>query len=491
MRSIAQMCPDGELAFNTVQTLLRIMEDKGLVRHRAEGRTFVYEPIYSRDRVTSRLLHRVFDGALDQVVLSLLAGEGRQRGRTAGAGADDRRGPKAEGIAGRREMRRAIEMDWQVLAWRRLADAAVGGLIVLAVGSLAARLCRQPVRRARLVVLTLLGGLAVPCLGALPVAPHWSAGFLPAPAAPRSRPTTRPPAMRSHLRRARAAGSRVVLEPHRAPGDVPRRARPHRTAPSLIGAGEPSAGGVALSSARTVLLVVLFRRGGRVGGLVARRAVLALAGDPGGAPGPASGPRRLRRPQRARRASGSSSSRATGSPCRSPTPGLRPVIVLPSALCDGGDPEPSGTSWRTSGRMSSARDAWAWNLACLAGLVLFYQPLFWWLRRQLRLCQDYLADARAAAVGSAEDYAAFLVRLARAAQSGLGVPALGIGDRRLNLYRRIVMLVQDHEPLERRCRAAWSLRRRGRGRRDRRRLGLRLTPPRRPRPSPPRRRSRP
>ncbi|WP_205679093.1 BlaI/MecI/CopY family transcriptional regulator [Aquisphaera insulae] len=67
-----RMCPGNELAFNTVQTLLRIMETKGLVRHRAEGRTFVYEPTYSRDRVTSRLLDRVFDGALDQVVLSLL-----------------------------------------------------------------------------------------------------------------------------------------------------------------------------------------------------------------------------------------------------------------------------------------------------------------------------------------------------------------------------------------------------------------------------------
>ncbi|MHC5544747.1 BlaI/MecI/CopY family transcriptional regulator [Singulisphaera rosea] len=66
------MCPGGELAFNTVQSLLRIMEEKGLVRHRAEGRTFVYEPIYSRDSVTSRLLHRLFDGSLSQVVLSLL-----------------------------------------------------------------------------------------------------------------------------------------------------------------------------------------------------------------------------------------------------------------------------------------------------------------------------------------------------------------------------------------------------------------------------------
>jgi hypothetical protein len=73
------------------------------------------------------------------------------------------------------------------------------------------------------------------------------------------------------------------------------------------------------------------------------------------------------------------------------------------------------------------------------------------------MCQDYLADARAADAGSAEDYAAFLVRLARSQTAGPTVPALGIGDRRSNLYRRVIMLVKDHEPLERRCRATWSL----------------------------------
>jgi len=67
-----RMCPGGELAFNTVQTLLRIMDDKGLVAHRAEGRTFVYTPTYSRERATTRFLDRVFDGAIDQLVLSLL-----------------------------------------------------------------------------------------------------------------------------------------------------------------------------------------------------------------------------------------------------------------------------------------------------------------------------------------------------------------------------------------------------------------------------------
>lgn len=70
-----RMCPGGELAFNTVQTMLRNMEDKGLVEHRAEGRTFIYTPRHSRERVTSRFLHKVFDGAMDQLVLSLLKAE--------------------------------------------------------------------------------------------------------------------------------------------------------------------------------------------------------------------------------------------------------------------------------------------------------------------------------------------------------------------------------------------------------------------------------
>lgn len=67
-----RMCPQGNLAFNTVQTLLRIMDDKGLVTHRRRGRTFVYTPKHSRERETSRLLDKMFDGAIDQFVVSLL-----------------------------------------------------------------------------------------------------------------------------------------------------------------------------------------------------------------------------------------------------------------------------------------------------------------------------------------------------------------------------------------------------------------------------------
>jgi BlaI family penicillinase repressor len=66
------LCPNSELAFNTVQTQLRIMEDKGLVKHQNQGRTFVYLPCFEREKVSSRFLNKVFDGALDQLVVSML-----------------------------------------------------------------------------------------------------------------------------------------------------------------------------------------------------------------------------------------------------------------------------------------------------------------------------------------------------------------------------------------------------------------------------------
>lgn len=67
---------DGEdLAYNTVQTLLRIMEAKRLVSHRVAGRTFIYTPLFSREESASRYLDRVFDGAASQLMLSLMRAE--------------------------------------------------------------------------------------------------------------------------------------------------------------------------------------------------------------------------------------------------------------------------------------------------------------------------------------------------------------------------------------------------------------------------------
>jgi predicted transcriptional regulator len=64
-----------ELAYNTVQTLLRIMEVKQLVRHALEGRTFIYTARFTRDESAARFLEHVFDGAAAQLVSSLLRTE--------------------------------------------------------------------------------------------------------------------------------------------------------------------------------------------------------------------------------------------------------------------------------------------------------------------------------------------------------------------------------------------------------------------------------
>jgi len=72
-RSLQSAEPD--LAYTTVQTMLRLMELKGLVRHEEEGRTFIYTACFTRDQSTASFLARVFDGAAAQMVQSLLQGE--------------------------------------------------------------------------------------------------------------------------------------------------------------------------------------------------------------------------------------------------------------------------------------------------------------------------------------------------------------------------------------------------------------------------------
>jgi predicted transcriptional regulator len=69
--------PDGEpLAYNTVLTTIRILEQKGYVEHRQEGRAFVYRPqVAEQDASRSEVrnvLNRFFGNSRERLVLSLL-----------------------------------------------------------------------------------------------------------------------------------------------------------------------------------------------------------------------------------------------------------------------------------------------------------------------------------------------------------------------------------------------------------------------------------
>lgn len=67
---------EGELAYTTVATMLRKMEDRGLVRHATEGRRFIYEAAVPANAVSrsmaNDMLDRLFAGSLTSMVQHLL-----------------------------------------------------------------------------------------------------------------------------------------------------------------------------------------------------------------------------------------------------------------------------------------------------------------------------------------------------------------------------------------------------------------------------------
>jgi predicted transcriptional regulator len=67
-----RLCPSAGLAFNTVQTVLRILEKKGLVEHEAQGRRFIYTARYTRCDLAAAFLHQAFDGQIEELLDCLL-----------------------------------------------------------------------------------------------------------------------------------------------------------------------------------------------------------------------------------------------------------------------------------------------------------------------------------------------------------------------------------------------------------------------------------
>ena len=147
VREVHDHLPAGlELAFNTVQTVLRNMEDKGLVGHRADGRTFVYFPTHTREQVTSRFLTKVFGGALDQFVLSML-----QAADAAPAELRELERLIAQARAAKQTARGGGDMAWERSPPTGWPSAALGGSVVLAAAAWPSACCRQPADRVRVI----------------------------------------------------------------------------------------------------------------------------------------------------------------------------------------------------------------------------------------------------------------------------------------------------------------------------------------------------
>ena len=67
------------LAYSTVLTTLRILENKGFVSHTKDGRAFVYHPLVGREQAresaVTHLVRRFFENSPELLMLNLLDGK--------------------------------------------------------------------------------------------------------------------------------------------------------------------------------------------------------------------------------------------------------------------------------------------------------------------------------------------------------------------------------------------------------------------------------
>ncbi len=73
---VAAMPETAPLAYNSVLTTIRILEQKGYVNHRQEGRAYLYSPCVAEHEASrseiSHMLQRFFGNSRERLLLSLL-----------------------------------------------------------------------------------------------------------------------------------------------------------------------------------------------------------------------------------------------------------------------------------------------------------------------------------------------------------------------------------------------------------------------------------
>jgi beta-lactamase regulating signal transducer with metallopeptidase domain len=106
----------------------------------------------------------------------------------------------------------------------------------------------------------------------------------------------------------------------------------------------------------------------------------------------------------------------------------RPTIALPADLC-----RPANASRLRQVLLHELshviqKDAWGNLCLNLAFPLLYFHPLYWWLRYKVRFASELVADDWAAAQSSSEAYATELIALVKAGQRNhaLGLPALAM-----------------------------------------------------------------
>jgi beta-lactamase regulating signal transducer with metallopeptidase domain len=346
-----------------------------------------------------------------------------------------------------------------------LVRTGLGGGLLLLLAWAAMQVYRQPARRQR------LGEAAIACgilLAGLACLPAWLTISYPVPAEPRATPASSEPVPLANENTIPPSADMNILVAAALPPDHPvEEAGPEQTLPQTLlpaptevqsSAGEVAAPGWSVSWDEIFVGLQMAYAAG-VAWLAGRWLIGCLALT------------RLLRSSIAapEEAALTFAALAEG---MSPKPRLlvsrrlqlpigcglfRPTVIVPAGWCE--NKKFAALRWVFAHELThlQRRDVWSCWLFTLAQLLYFYLPWFWLLRRQVRLSQEYIADAAAVAeTMQPADYAEFLLRLTPAPAVAT-VTALGVLDNSSDLFRRVTMLLNSPARVDRGCPGWWSV----------------------------------
>jgi hypothetical protein len=146
---------------------------------------------------------------------------------------------------------------------------------------------------------------------------------------------------------------------------------------------------------------------------------------------------------------------------------LRPTILIPEAMDrPEQDPEPLRLSLLHEIAHAERSDHWFSTAASVAQAVWFFLPHVWWIRSQLLIDQEFLADRSAAEeYGTSSEYASSLLSLAAPDATPVDVspsgasreaPSQGPAGVQSPLFQRVMMLLHCPYPVESRTPRVWS-----------------------------------
>ena len=357
-----------------------------------------------------------------------------------------------------------IAIETQFELW--LCYAALSGLVILAIGSLAVWLCKEPIHKVRIIQWTFAACLVAPLVQVFGLTPGYEVGLVSPVSSPSETVIPRFHDSDSAIpfRSVRSVDPNREFSRSSTVAEVDAEKNVESSAtPTSFPTAKSEKGNSIETETSSVRLAVAASEWLRwawciaaalilvwwMVGLILRRRIAAQSDAP---------PAHVRQMLKTIAGDGSSRVRLlTSRRMKSPVMWglLRPTIVIPESYVD----DPQALRWGLAHEWSHVerRDFLTRLLAMGTNLVCFFQPCFWWLNRELAFNQDLLADAFAAKQGHADEYAAFLVQLSKQKRFQLALGGVGMAEGGSTIFRRIRRLLASRPPLQKSGRIAAAL----------------------------------